>query len=444
MLMEDAIQKMSDVAKSQGAEQFDIVGGISESNEISVFEGEVQNVEFSNSQGIGIRLFKNGRPGYAYTEKLSADALEQTVKDAINHTELTDFLTVSLPTTNEFPDIDLKKWNEKLESVTLDDLKTFALNLESRAKDRSEFIVNVPYLGVGKSKNNFYFLNSNGISHVDKSNMISAGLGAVAEKNGVKKMGVYSNGSRDFSQLSFEYMADKSVERALELLEPKSIDHGTYPVIFSNRITSQLFSMFFSPYTAEMVQKGQSRFAGMVGKQIANPMLNIISDPHDLDLPGCRIMDGEGVVSEKLNIVENGVLNSYLYNLETAHKDGRASTGHASRGYSGKVGTSFGNFRIPKGEKSLQDIQRDAGTCFMVTKLEGGSGCSSVSGEISIGAQGFLIENGEIIHAVDEVTLSTNYFDLLKNIDAISNEYNDSYSSVKIPDILVSDVVVSS
>lgn len=78
-----------------------------------------------------------------------------------------------------------------------------------------------------------------------------------------------------------------------------------------------------------------------------------------------------------------------------------------------------------------------------ITKLEGGSGCSSISGDISIGVQGFYYENGERVHPVDKITLSGNYFDMIQMILDLSNEYSDSYSSVKMPDILVESMAIA-
>jgi PmbA protein len=79
----------------------------------------------------------------------------------------------------------------------------------------------------------------------------------------------------------------------------------------------------------------------------------------------------------------------------------------------------------------------------LIVKLEGGSGCSAISGEISIGAQGFLYEGGQRVRAVDRITLSTNFFDLMKNISGLSDEYPDAWSSMKVPDVLVEGVSVA-
>jgi PmbA protein len=154
-------------------------------------------------------------------------------------------------------------------------------------------------------------------------------------------------------------------------------------------------------------------------------------------------MDSEGVPTAALNVVENGEFKSFLYNLESASKENRKSTGNGARGSSGKAVTSFINAVVPLGDLPKEELLAMFPQCLLITHLEGSSGCQSVSGEISIGAQGFWCENGVPIHAADNFTISANFFDLLKNIAGIGNSYSDSFSSVKVPSLAVGEMAVS-
>ena len=438
----DALDCMCDEAKRQGAEQFDCVAGESESMGLELFEGKVKSTEISNSRGIGIRLFKDRRPGFAFTEKMSREAIEQTVKDAMSHTRLTDEVDMELPQPQALPAIDLKQYNPALESVTLDQLKALGLELEAIARAADARIDNIPYLGASRSSGMSIVRNSNGVSYGSRSNVVSAGIGVVAKEGENKKMGVYSNGGRTFS-FDPKFMSNKAVERAVELLGAESIPSGAYPVVFSNRVSTSIMSMFGSPFFAEAVQKGQSRLAGKVGQAIAVPLLNVTCEPHLPGMPGSHLFDGEGVVTSRIEVIKNGVLQTYLYNLESARKAGVKPTGSGSRGYSGKAGTGFSNYMVDKGEKSVAELLAAYPKCLYVTKLEGGSGCSAISGEISIGAQGFWYEQGRRVKPVDKITLNSNYFELLLAIRGFSSEYSDSFSSVKVPDMLVESMHVA-
>ena len=438
----DALEFMAAEAKRLGADKFDAVAGESESMGLELFEGKVKSTEISNSRGIGIRLFRAQRPGFAFTEKMSREAITQTVKDALSHTLLTDEVDMDLPEPRTLPDVDLKSFNPALEEVGLDRMKALGMELETLAREADARIDNIPYLGVSRSAGMSMVRNSNGVAYSSRSNVVSAGIGVVAKQGESKKMGVYSNGGRSFS-FDPRFMAGKAVERAVDLLGAESVPSGRYPVVFSNRVSPSIFSMFSSPYYAEAVQKGQSRLTGKLGQAIAVPELNLTSHPHIPGAPGSHLFDGEGVVTSVLEVVKEGVLRTYLYNLESAKKEGRAPTGTGARGYSGKAGTGFSNFIVDKGSRSLEDLLAAYPQCLYVTKLEGGSGCSSISGEISIGAQGFWYEQGRRVKPVDKVTLNSNYFELLLALRGFSNAYSDAFSSVKVPDILVESMYVA-
>jgi PmbA protein len=438
----DAIDFMCAEAKRLGADAFDAVAGESESVGLELFESKVKSTEISNSRGIGIRLFKDQRPGFAFTEKMSREAITQTVKDAMSHTLLTDAVEMELPGPAELPKIDLKSYNPELEDIGLDRMKALCLELESIARAADARIDNIPYLGASRSSGMSMVRNSNGVAYSSRSNVVSAGIGVVAKQGENKKMGVYSNGGRGFA-FDPKFMSAKAVERAVELLGAESIPSGSYPVVFSNRVSASIMSMFGSPFFADAVQKGQSRLSGKIGQRIAVPFLNITSNPHIPGMPGSHLFDGEGVVTSPLEVIKGGVLQTYLYNLESAKKAGVKPTGNGSRGYSGKAGTGFSNYIVDKGDKTLEQLLSAYPQCLFVTKLEGGSGCSAISGEISIGAQGFWYEQGQRVKPVDKITLNSNYFDLLLAIRGLSGEYSDSFSSVKVPDMLVESMHVA-
>jgi PmbA protein len=441
--LKDAVEYMYSKARSAGLQKFDIIAGISESTGLEIFEKKIQNTEINSGTGIGIRLFKDGRPGISYTEKFSPFAINQALQDAISNSEITDPIDLDLPTKSTIPDLDLKSFEPNLSSIEFQNMVELGLELEEIAKGLDSRVENIPYLGVGKSESEFVLRNSNGVDYGKKSNSISAYLGITASFQNQKKMGVYSNSYRSFQDFNSNYMAKKAVERALELLGAKPIQSGKYPIVFSNRISGSILGMFFSVFSAEMVQKGQSRLKGKLHTKIASELLTINCDPHIPGMPGSKYLDSEGVLTAKMEIIKDGVLQAYLYNLETSKKDNVKPTGHGSRSYSGKAGVSFSNLIIERTNKSLHDLLSSYPKVFYVTKLEGSSGCSALSGDISIGVQGFLYENGQMTTPVDKVTLSGNFFQLIESIEGFSNEYNDSYTSIKIPDFLVSSMAIA-
>ena len=410
---------------------------------LDLYKGKVKSTEISSSRGIGIRLFWEGCPGYAFTERFSKESIAQTVRDAMAHTKLTGSLEVSLPgpVKDDFEDLGL--WNPKLEEVSLDQMKSLGLELEEKAHGSSKWVENVPYLGVGRSSGKSWICNSNGSFYSSQSNSVSAGLGVVVVKEGSKKMGVYSNSALDWKHFDASYMAQLAVERGVSLLGAKPVSSGVFPVVLSNRVSAEILSMYSSSFYAEVVQKGQSKLKDKLGKNIAQKNFSLYSQPHLKGRPGSSWVDNEGVLTASLGVIQEGVLQEFLYNLESAKKSGRLSNGHGSRSYSGEVGTDFANYIVPCGDKSLQELLSQYPKCLYVTQLEGGSGCSSVSGEISIGVQGFWHERGENIQPVDSMTMSGNFFDLLQSIHGLSNQYSDSLSSYQVPDLLIESMFLA-
>ena len=178
MTLEDAISYINDKAKGQ-AEQFDVLASRSHSEGLSLFQGQVQNTEISDSVGVGIRVIKNGRPGYAHTERLTADALEQTLKDALCHTQWTDEINVDLPGPGVLPQSD-EDYNPALEKIGLSEMKDVCIDLEKATFAKSKEIENIPYLGADLSNSEDYVANSKGVFYRTRSNSVSVGVGAVA------------------------------------------------------------------------------------------------------------------------------------------------------------------------------------------------------------------------------------------------------------------------
>jgi len=441
MNMQEAVECLSEIAKKSGAEQFDILAGNSESRGISVFNGALQNTEISNSGGIGIRIFKEQKPGYASTEKFSKETLSQTLADALSNCEYSEPIKAELPepvTINET----LPIYNPELENIDINRLLDTCLDIEKQILAASE-IKNVPDLGAEIFSSTTIFANSKGIFFKDKRNNFGIGAGAVAERSGVVKMGWYGRGGRDFGIVSTEQISKEVINRAKELLSPRPFEGGKMPVILSKRISASILSIYLSSFYADNAQKGLSRLVNRLGEKIASEKFSLSSEPLRPDLSGSELIDSEGMQTAALEVVAQGEFKSFLYNMESAAKENRKSTGHGTRGFSGKAGTSFINAVVPLGELQSKEILALFPKCLFITHLEGSSGCHSVSGEISIGAQGFWCENGVPLYATDNLTISANFFDLLKNIVGIGNEYNDSFSHVKVPSLAISEMSVS-
>lgn len=443
MNLEEAAQFSLELAKNKGAQQCDVIGHRSQSESVEIYEGKVKSLEVSGEQGLGIRFLRDGKPGYAYSEKLEKDALETMINDAAEHANLTDKIELELPSETTLPEIDLALYESDIEQITTSDLKRVSLEMESLARETDARIKNIPHLGTSTSRSFVVIANSNGIFFSQQSASIGAGIGVLLEEKESKKMGYFYDAARTAATLNSAEIVNTATERGASLLGASSVSSGKYSILFASHVAAQLLGFFQSSFYAESVQKGLSRLADKRGKKIAPDFFSIQDNPHIKSQPGSHLFDSEGVLTTPLSVVENGVLNLFLYNLESAAKDKTVSTGNGRRGYSGKASTGFSNMIVSAGNKSPEDLLAQMNSGLYITKLEGAAGVSSVSGEISIGAQGFLVENGKKTRPVDSITLSANFFDLLPKISAFSDSYDNAFRSIKVPDMLIAEIDVA-
>ena len=443
MNLEDSIKFAHSYLKKKNL-SFDLIATESFSFSLEIFNKKISNIENENTRGLGVRVFKNNKPGYSYTEKLDELSIQTILENAISLCEINSPLEIDLAQ-NITSSINLKTFNFKIEEdISWEKMHNATLEMEKNAYEENSLIQNVPYSYMGKSKSETFFINSNDLFFEKINNSFSLGIGTVAKKNHISKMGSYFRSGRNLDRIEPVLISKEAVRRALSLIDAKPIKSGKYAVLLSNLISSSLFASFSSIFYAESVQKSQSKLKNKLKEKIASSILNLNCEPHKEDLPGCRVFDGEGILTKKTPVIKNGILETFLYNLETAKKDNVLSTGHAKKFYSGEVGTSFSNFIIQKGDKTLQELLNTFNTCFYITKLGfNSSSCDSISGMISIEAQGFLYKDGKYSQAVDSVVLNTNFFDLLQKIVAISNSYSDSFSNYKVPDILIEDINIA-
>lgn len=437
----DAVSYMCDLAKSE-AEQFDVIASTSHSEGLSVFQGQVQNTEISDSVGLGIRVIKDGHPGYAYTERLTKDAVAQTLKDALCHTQWTETVDITLPSAVDMPEI-YPNYNPALESLNLQQMKDFCIELEKATFAKSKEIENIPYLGADMNSASSVIANHTGLMYKGKSNYASAGAGAVASREGIKMLGNFVKTGRDWNDFSIDEIATKTAEYATEFFGARKIEGGKIPVVLSERISPRIIGMYTSPFIAESLQKGQSRLVGKEGEKIAGEKFSIINDPQGEMFQHKIRFDSEGCVAKRVEVVKDGVFNSALYNLETASKAGCETTGNGARDFGSKMVTGFNNLLVPPGTMTTAELLKLFPKCLLVVRLEGGSGCNAISGEFSMGAYGFWCENGVIQHPVDGITLSGNFFDIIQNVVDVGNEYMDAFGSYQVPALAVSELSVS-
>ena len=445
MQPEAAIEQVLALARQNGLSEVDVLVERGETLSLKIREAKVEKVDQSTSLGLGVRVLLEGRTGLAYTERLESSVLERVLDEAVENAKLQDQLEVSLPTpvTSLPPAETLQLYNSELEQLSFEELAEVGLEIEATAKETDSRVVTFPYLGVSQDSGEWFLGSSKGTFYQQRSNSATTYCGALLQEGDFRKTGFWYWQRRDWDRAEAAGIGRKAVEEGRQLLGARSIPNCKLPVILDEYSAPQLLGMFFRAFHADAAQKGTSRLAGRLGETIAGNNVTLFDDPHIAGAGGSSWIDAEGVQTQRLPLLEQGVFRNFLYHIESAQREQRNSTGHASRRYNSGIGTAAHNLVLEKGSYTLAELCQQPERALLVTSLEGAAGCNPISGDISIGVQGFLLEQGERVQAVDSITIAGNFFDLLRQVQGIGNFYQPNLSKVFVPALLVDGLAIS-
>ncbi len=445
MDMKNFKEKLFEKAKNEGFLDCEIYYYSSKSIKVSVLNGDIEKFDNQTSGGLSFRGFYNGKIGYAYTEKIDDSTIDSLVQYAKENSEIINEEEKEEIYTGDNNYTPVKTFYQDLENVDVDILIDKALQMEKACLKYDERIISCNHCVVGKSFSQIYISNTKGLELSKKENYVLAFAGAIAKEGEDIKSGTEIVAGFEMEDIDPVYIGRKASEKAISCLGAKSLPSKNYNIVFENECFSDLLSCFLGNFCAESVQKGFSLLKGKLNEKIASDIITIVDEPLLEKGFNSNSFDSEGVACYNKTVVENGILKTYLYNLKTAKKDGVKSTGNGFKdGYKGKIGISPTNFYIKNGNKSLDDILKTAESGIYITDLAGlHAGVNDISGDFSILANGYLIENGVKTKGVEQITIAGNFYDMLKNIKDIANDLKFSVSGIGCPSIFVGSLSVS-
>jgi PmbA protein len=442
---EAAVGYVLSLAKEHRVPDADVLLAREDKLTLRINNGRVEKVDQATAMGLGVRVVQEGRTGLSFTERLEPAAIEKAFRAAKENAALLDPTPVLLPEPPPaVPDpAALQLYNPALDALTAGQLAAFGLEAEAAARGADPRVTAVPYLVVSRDSASYEVASSHGVRYRQRSNAVGAYCQVLLRQNGQRKSGSANWSRREWDPAYGRQLGREATGRAAGLFGAKPIAGGKLPVVFDEYCAPGLLGMFLGAFSAEAAQKGQSRLKGRLGEAIAIPGLTLLDDPHRVGGAGSRFLDAEGTVTRPMPLIEAGRFANFLYHIESARKDGTGSTGHAGRGYTSGIGTRMHNVIWPTGAHSVEALTALPARCLLVTELEGGAGCNPLSGDISIGVQGYLVENGRRVQPVDSVTVAGNFFEVLKHIEAQGNHYQPNLSRLFIPPLLVEGLTIA-
>ncbi|MEW5694035.1 MAG: TldD/PmbA family protein [Candidatus Hydrogenedentota bacterium] len=423
----------------------EIYYSVSKSKSVKVNEKKIEEQRENIDEGIGIRVIKHGRVGFAFTTGNKNEDIEKTLKYAMEIAEVCESDGANiLPTKDEcslYQKIDKQKqWFEP----GIDNLiknaflcEEIALSLDSRIKS---------FRDIESSFTHFYshILNTAEVDISGEGYCSILHITAVGEEKGDRQLGFEVEYSIKEELPDAEKVAKKLVSKIVKKFYPIELKPGKYNLVLSPFITAELISSFITALTGDNIYKRKSIFVDKLDKNIGSRVLNIVDDPFDYNSISLFNFDGEGVPVRKKYIIEKGVLKTFLHNKYSSIKLGDRLTGNGVRaGYRAIPGIAPIHLNIEKGENNFESLIKNVNDGLYITELMGLHTIDTISGEFSIGASGNIISSGEIKKAVHKMTIAGNIRDILEQIVAVCDNTEYFVSGVCAPSILLEGVSIS-
>ena len=419
------------LAVKAGASDAEAVVSEGDEFSVNVRMGQVETLKDSGSRGLGLRVFLGTRAASTSTSDLTQDGIRQLVDGALALVKVTEEDPFTgLAETGEFGSLagDLHLYDEDVYSLAGAERIEWARRAEAAALAEDPRITNSDGGSFDAATGRTVLANSRGFVGGYRTSYAGISAAPLAQDaNGqMQRDGWWSSARRLADLESPEAIGKEAARRALRRLGARRVATQRVPIVFAPEVARTLIGSLFEAASGDSIWRGASFLAGKLGEQIGAPNLTIIDDntmllPSGMGGFGTSPFDGEGLPSLRTVVVEKGVLCNYLLNTYTARKLSMKSTHNASRGLAGTPGIGCGNLNLEPGTLTAEQIIKEIPVGLYVTGLMG-FGVNTVTGDYSRGATGLWIENGQLTHAVEEITIAGNLGEMLRNVTAIGND----------------------
>lgn len=430
-------------AGKNGADQADVFVQWGTDSEVQVRLRDIEAIKQSSSKGLGLRVFKGNKLGFASSTDLSKNSLELLLGRAFQLSDVSgEDNCLGLHDKQSVQQGDLAILDDTCLKTDINDKISFAMEMENAALDYDTRIRNSEGSVYRDSVSGTILINSLGFSNIYYRSMYSMVCQPVAQVSDEKRVNYWYSSATHFSGLEApREIGETAASRAVRMLGAEKIKTTRIPVVLDPLTASGFIGTIMKCVNGELKYKSQTCYCNSLDECIAGDDITILDDGILEKGLGTSPVDGEGVRSRRKTIVEKGVLKSFLYDTYSSRKDKTAPTGNGFRSYQSLPAVSGTNFYLENGNETTDSIIKSIEKGIYITGLIG-FGINIVNGDYSRGAEGILIENGELTKAVDEITISGNIMDMLKGISSRGNDlvFRGRVSS---PSILIDEMVIS-
>jgi len=408
-----------DKARKAGADAADVLYVGDGSTGVQVRLGELEDVERSEGEEIGLRFFLGARSASVSSSDLSDEALTALVERAAAMArEAPEDPYAGLAPEDRLmrdrgPDVEGDDGRDPLPT----ELKQLALEIEAAAR-AVEGVTNSEGAGVSAGRSIVAFATSHGFCRGYTTSGYSGSASVIAGSGGTMQRDYASHNVRHFEDLDDAVkLGTEAGRRAVARLNPGKLSSGTMPVVFDPRVGGSLVGHLMGAINGSAIARKTSFLLGREGEPVFGAGITIRDDPHRPRGLRSKPFDGEGLATRPRNIVESGKVTGWLLDSASARQLGLEPTGHATRGVGGSPGASATNVDLLPGALTKAELIGDIKLGVYLTELIG-QGVNGVTGDYSRGASGYIIENGELTTPVAEITIAGNLIDMFRALVA--------------------------
>ncbi|MFQ5615213.1 MAG: TldD/PmbA family protein [Anaerolineales bacterium] len=393
-------------------------------SQVVVEGGKVEKLSRSSSKGLGVRAIRDGKVGYAYTSDFSPESLEAAWRGAVELAQIADSDECEgLPDPQPVPDEDLELYDPAIPELTMDEKVTFALAVEKATLEADPRVAMTNRCTYMDGIKTVYLANSRGFEGHYRQTFAASYIVAIGRQGDETTMAFGLGASTHLADLDPQAIGQEAAQKAVSLLGGLPIPSQEATVVLDPVVASELVGALAEALTAQAIQRGRSFLKGKMGQDVASDMITLLDNGRLPRGMGSAPFDGEGVPTQATRLLDEGVLQNVIYDTYTARKDGRQSTGNATRGSHRSAPTlAASNFYLQPGNQSPEEIIAGVEKGLYVLSTMNVGGINPVSGDYSVAARGLWIENGELTHPVNEVTIALPLDKLLKQIRAVGND----------------------
>jgi len=426
-------------AKEAGIEAIQVYYAAETEFEVEIFNGVIDKYQIADSAKLSVKGIYDSKMGTVSTEIIKEEDFDFLVDSVIASAKAIDSKdeVFIYEGDKEYPEIE-GLYNPELDKVAakkkIDD--TMALWKNVKELDERMKMVQAFY-GEGTTK--ILIQNSKGLKLEKTVNAGVFGVYAIASDGKDQRTAIEYIFTNDYNDFDFDEIAKKAAEKSVALLGAEPCESGEYEILLTGSASNSLLAPFTNMFSGDAVQRDVSLLKGKLGEVIANELITIVDDPFKPKSSKSGAFDDEGVATKYKKVVDKGELTTYLHNLKTAKKDGIKSTGNGKNS-----GVSPSNFYILPGETKYDDAVKSMKKGIVITDLAGThSGANAISGDFSLQASGFLVEDGKIVRPVALITVAGNYLSMLKDVEAVCDDVKFNFSFIGSPSLKIKSLVVA-